>query len=970
MTIKSRLMLNFLVITILPVLIIGFLSGHHAEQALKAAQIANLEVVADLKAEKIEAFYAKKQDDIEIARDFTSIKRALPVLAELLENPKPIKYIAAKKILDSQLQSFQRVNKYLDVMLVNKKGTIIYVSNEKHAGEDLDQPLPDPGNKAFVNGKKGIYFTDIFPNPVEEDVPYSMLVTAPVYDSLKRFIGVIALEVDMNSLYSMIQDTKGLGETGETLIGKIEEEEVFYLNPLRHDKEAALNKKVKFGSESALTMQEAVLLKSGSGLSIDYRGKDVIAAWRYIPSFNWGMVVKIDKKEAFAAVIKMEKQIFIFGIIILMIVTYIAITTAKSIANPILSLQLGMEIVGSGNLDHRVGTDARDEIGQLSRIFDQMTENIGTISASRNALTQDIQQSMKSLQKEVAERQEAEKKALKSEVRMQSILETATGAIITIGERGIVESFNHAAERIFGYASEEAIGRNISFLMPSPHKEKHDGYLSRYMETGEAHIIGIGRETVGRRKGGEVFPIYLSVSKIDLDDSIIFTGIVRDITKQKRAEENQRIAATVFNATTEAITVTNANGNIVSVNPAFSQITGYSAEEVIGKNPQILQSGKHDKAFYKTMWDTINTTGHWHGEIWNRRKDGEIYAEWLSINTVKNRKGKVIQYIGLFIDISEKKRAEEDLIGLNHDLQSANDKLHLEISERERIETELRMAQKLEAVGQLAAGIAHEINTPMQYLGDNVHFLKTAFDDYLEIIGKYQEVCGVLTQVPGHETLLEELKEAEETADLSYLADHLPQSFERTFEGIERVSTIVKAMKDFSHPDQREKTSIDLNQGLTSTLTVARNEYKYVADVETELGNLPPVLCHAGEINQVFLNLIVNAAHAIGDVVKDTQSKGKIHIRTEVEKEDTVLITIRDSGAGIPENIRQRVFDPFFTTKAVGRGTGQGLAMARSTVADKHGGSLTLKSEVGEGTTFFIRLPIHGNNGTNGENGT
>ncbi|MFQ5580792.1 MAG: PAS domain S-box protein, partial [Nitrospiria bacterium] len=621
------------------------------------------------------------------------------------------------------------------------------------------------------------------------------------------------------------------------------------------------------------------------------------------------------------------------------------------------------------DLDFRVGTKARDEIGQLSRSFDKMTENIGKISASRNALTQGIQESLKSLQREITEREKAEREARESEARIHSILDTATDAIITIGEKGIIETFNHSAEQIFGYTSREVVGHNISMLMPSPDREKHDGYLSRYMETGKSNILGAGRETLGQRKDASTFPIELSVSKVDQGDRMIFTGIIRDITKQKKADRERQLAATVFNASTEAITITDADKKILSVNPAFSRITGYSAEEVIGKTPQILQSGLLDANFYKKMWDTINTVGHWQGEIMNKRKDGKFYPEWLSITKVKNQKGKVIQYIGLFSDITEKKNSEKKLSALNDDLKSANDKLNHEMAEREQMEIELRMAQKLEAVGQLAAGIAHEINTPMQYLGDNVHFLKTAFEDYLEVIETYQKASLALSEVPGQEALIEEIKEAEEIADLSYLTEHLPKSFERTFEGIERVSTIVKAMKDFSHPDQREKSLTDINKGLTSTLTVARNEYKYVADIKTEFGKLPHILCHAGEINQVFLNLIVNAAHAIGDEVKDTQEKGKIYIKTEVENNNFVLITIRDSGTGIPEEIRKRVFDPFFTTKEVGRGTGQGLAIARSTVKEKHGGSLTLESKVGQGTTFFIRLPIHEDDGRN-NNGT
>jgi signal transduction histidine kinase len=290
-------------------------------------------------------------------------------------------------------------------------------------------------------------------------------------------------------------------------------------------------------------------------------------------------------------------------------------------------------------------------------------------------------------------------------------------------------------------------------------------------------------------------------------------------------------------------------------------------------------------------------------------------------------------------------------------LHDANTQLRHEMTERERMETELRLAQKLEAVGQLAAGIAHEINTPIQYVGDNTAFLQSAFDDLLALIDDYQAARGDCeAQVPD---VAARMLEAELRADVAFLRDNVPPAFSEALDGIKRVTEIVRAMKEFAHPDQRDKADADLNQAIRSTLVVARNEYKLIADINVDLPELPPVLCHVGDINQVILNLVVNAAHAIGDKVAGTSDKGLITVKSRLDG-DHVEIAIGDSGGGIPESIRSRVFDPFFTTKEVGRGTGQGLAIARSIVVDKHRGDLRFDSEAGKGTTFYVRLPLKG----------
>ena len=294
---------------------------------------------------------------------------------------------------------------------------------------------------------------------------------------------------------------------------------------------------------------------------------------------------------------------------------------------------------------------------------------------------------------------------------------------------------------------------------------------------------------------------------------------------------------------------------------------------------------------------------------------------------------------------------------LQSDQQGCVRGLLLDVTQRKKLEVELQQAQKLESVGRLASGIAHEINTPVQFVSDSVQFVRDAFQDMLALVGRYREmkdrtVAGTLSKEH-----LEELHALEEAADLDYLVTQVPKALERAVEGLARVAMLVRSMKQFAHPDQKDKVSANLNEALATTLVIARSEYKYVANVETSFGDIPPLLCHVSELNQAFLNIIVNAGHAIGEFVAGTGALGIIRVATRRE-DDCIVVLISDTGAGIPAAIRDKIFDPFFTTKPVGKGTGQGLAIARSMVVDKHGGTISLDSEAGRGTSFTIRLPL------------
>lgn len=283
-----------------------------------------------------------------------------------------------------------------------------------------------------------------------------------------------------------------------------------------------------------------------------------------------------------------------------------------------------------------------------------------------------------------------------------------------------------------------------------------------------------------------------------------------------------------------------------------------------------------------------------------------------------------------------------------------------DVSERQLLEVQLAQAQKLESIGQLAAGVAHEINTPIQYVGDNTRFLEESFQNLDKVLTSYDQLTRAAEDAGILAEEVQLVHAAAGEADLEYLHDEIPRAIRQSGEGVERVATIVKAMKEFSHPGSGEMKAIDLNHAIESTLTVSRNEWKYVADAVTEFDpQLPAVRCLPGEFNQVILNLVVNAAHAIADVKTRGTTKGRLTLSTRRDG-DWAEVRVRDTGTGIPEAVRGRIFTPFFTTKEVGRGTGQGLAIAHTVIVKKHGGTLEFETEEGQGTTFIIRMPIAG----------
>jgi two-component system NtrC family sensor kinase len=389
---------------------------------------------------------------------------------------------------------------------------------------------------------------------------------------------------------------------------------------------------------------------------------------------------------------------------------------------------------------------------------------------------------------------------------------------------------------------------------------------------------------------------------------------------------------------------------IIYCNKAAAGMFGMRPDEVIGRGVSeiSLHNGTNKPDFQKDH-ATLSAGRSISHESEAQRKDGSTFWRGVTVMPLFDSSGALIRSIAMGADITAKREAARR----QNELQ---EQLVAELKERERMLAELQLAQKLESVGRLASGIAHEMNTPIQYIGDCIHFLRSGYADTRQILDGLQQA---LTSLPA-DSQCGELRALFDRLSVKYELDFLdaetPKAFERISEGITRVSTIVGAMKEFAHPDSSEKRAADINRGIQSTLIVATHVYKFIARIHTDFSELPEVTCNIGELNQVFLNLIVNAAHAIEDSAQNIDT-GVIKISTARDG-DKVIVRIGDNGCGIPPEHLSKLYDPFYTTKEVGRGTGQGLAIARSIVVDKHGGDLSVSSNIGVGTEFTVTLPI------------
>jgi two-component system NtrC family sensor kinase len=1053
MRIRSKTILFFLLLSILPLVVMGWMAYENAGRALKRNLGSHLHHIAH------NTIYNIDQTFYYLFKDMTGWAD-LEMMQEVLTDD-----------LDGRISGFftelsKKEWDFAGFMVLSEAGEIVASDHPEGVGKNPRTQTAFQGAMQGRSYMSGVVFC-------QRHNQYEIDFAVPIRATFDRnkIIGVLRMNWRAGNLLRMTRmEEMGASQEGyqNIHIAVLQKDGLIIAGPKEWEPYLYKNSLIREGFQSATLASRGVegfILERSKRWGDLLIGYDYSKGFRDFAGFGWHVLAFMDAQEAFASTERLRYIIFTMGSLVIIFVIAFALVATQKITGPLIELTRGAQKVAGGDFTTRIDIHADEEVLHLAGAFNQMTENLHRTTVSRDYVDNILNSMINSLvvltpegkiltvnqatcdllgyrQEEllgrpfdrllteeeilkgegahflidqkagyyaervyrtksempvpvffsssvmsgkndnvlgvicVAQDISDRKKAEAEHARLATALQSVGDAILITDVNAVIQYVNPAYENMTGYGGHEIIGKTPGILKSG--KQTADFYKTMW-DTLKRGKIWSGA-LINRRKEGTLFDAEMTISIVrDSSFKIInYVAVLRDVTERKKAEIEQARLAIALKSVWECITITDINGIIQYVNPAFEKMTGYSASEVMGGKPGILRSGIHDEAFYKALWETILSGKIWTATIVNRKKDGSLFTAEQIIAPVMNASQEIINFVGVLHDLTKRKEMEDDLRRVNENLTKEQravralfedlQKAHKDLADREKAlrgmfadlqnahedlkqaQRQLVQSEKLASIGQLAAGVAHEINNPLGFVSSNLQTL----EEYIRRYTRLMEVAENLKKsVQGKDW--QKAGEAAEAADqmakeanLGFVTQDVEVLLKESKDGIERIKKIILDLRTFAREDEDVREVVNIERIMDNILNIVGNEIRYKADLVKEYGDVPVIRCNSRKIGQVFVNLLINAAQAI-------EQKGIIRIKTYSE-DKCVCVEVSDTGKGMDAQTLQKIFDPFFTTKPVGEGTGLGLSISYDIIKE-HEGDIIVQSEVGKGTTFKIVLP-------------
>jgi len=693
-SIFSELMVLVIIFAVGLSWMIGSYALKQFHNASERQYLEALESLADQKSELINRYISSHLGRVETLGMLPLTQQAIPAFlpAFFQDGVDSKAYRAVNDKFDDFFKRYRDHWGYYDLFLIDTGGNIVYsITHESDFATNLnDGPYQGSGlAKVFHQACQMLQSNS---SSLEYYAPSNATAGFVATPVLKDgvLVGVIALQFDYHELYDVINNYTGLGTTGEVVVGRVQADHVIVTAPLRHDSDAAFKRRIAMNVDNALPIRESSSGIAGQGILNDWRDKEVLAVWQYLPALQWGMVVKIDVEEAFVYWYELRSTMIVYLIFAVLLTCLALFFMIRRIVEPIRQLTYASHDVAldGEHVDVSSLLKYHNEVGVLARAFGDMALRV---TQSKNKLQQAadaLLENNRLLDERVAHQTEY----------VRAAVDGSSDGIIILNEQCIIERVNPALMQMFEYAEKELLGMHILSLMPEGYRDK------KLLNIDDSHVNlmsnPVKTEWKGEKKSGDIFAIDFQLNAMFVVGKPMFLVTLRDVTERKRLEEDQQRMAMAVEQAQDSILITDLDGTIEYANPAYQVLSGYKLSELVGKNTRIAKSGKMSDLFYKKMWGKLLNGDTWQAEFINKAKDGSFYDVSQAITPILDQRHEMIGFVAVQRDIGKEKQ------------------------EREKLEH----TQRLESLGVLAGGIAHDFNNLLTAILGNASLAKGYVD--------------------------------------------------------------------------------------------------------------------------------------------------------------------------------------------------------------------------------------------------